>query len=240
MDKTPISSSLEPPAEPPVEPLASKRRPPPDHSHDRLSLPLDQRLLISTFSAFACGTVLGYTTTSRLAALRFRAENAHRLPISQPGWYLYHKSKNYYKLAKGIPAGLRSGVWLASWTAVFFIVEESMDVFRGTWRAGRSLSEMQGVSELEVGTMDRCVQGSRDFLSSGVAGMVTGGLWSAWNCFPMVTAARTIRIGLLAGSGYGLGQDFLAWARGKSGGIVNVAESWIYRGAKNRAWKEEE
>ncbi|KAF1955110.1 hypothetical protein CC80DRAFT_493436 [Byssothecium circinans] len=207
---------------------------------DRLSLPFDQRLLLSTFTAFACGTFLGYTTTSRLAALRFRAENAHRLPMSQPGWYLYHKSKNYYKLQKGIPAGLRSGFWIASWTSIFFIIEESMDVFRGTWRAGRSLREMEGVSELEPQRMEKCVQGSRDFVSSGVAGMVTGGLWSAWNGFPMVTAARTIRIGLFAGLGYGLAQDFLTWARGKSGGVVNDAESWIYRGAKNRVRKEDD
>ncbi|KAF2638833.1 hypothetical protein P280DRAFT_63821 [Massarina eburnea CBS 473.64] len=214
-------------------------KPPKPLSPDRLSLPFDQRLLLSTFTALACGTFLGYTTTSRLAALRFRAENAHRLPQSQPGWYLYHKSKNYYKLKKGIPAGIRSGFWLASWTSIFFIIEESMDVFRGTWRAGRSLSEMEGVSELHVQKMETCIQNSRDFASSGVAGMVTGGLWSAWNAFPIITAARTIRIGLFAGLGYGLGQDFLTWARGKSGGVVNDAESWIYRGAKNRATAEE-
>lgn len=184
--------------------------------------------------------MLGYLTTSRLAALRFRAENAHRLPQSQPGWYLYHKSKNYYKLSQGIPAGLRSGAYLSLWSGIFFVIEESLDVFRGTWRAGRTFSEMEGVSELEVKRMDKEIECSRDYLSSTVAGMVTGGLWSVANKFPMVTAARTIRLGLVAGLGYGVAQDALTWARGKTGGVVNDAESWIYRGAKNRRTKEEQ
>ena len=115
-----------------------------------------------------------------------------------------------------------------------------MDVFRGTWRAGRSLTEMEGVSELDMKSVDSGVQGSRDFLSSMVAGMVTGGMWSAWNKFNVVTAARTIRLGLFAGLGYGVAQDALAWARGKTGGVVGDAESWIYRGAKNRMKKKEE
>ncbi|CAI6334699.1 unnamed protein product [Periconia digitata] len=209
-------------------------------SPDRLSLSFDRRLLLASFSSFSCGAILGYTTTSRLAALRFRAENAHRLPNTQPGWYLYHKSKNYYKLTKGIPAGIRAGAKLSLWTGIFFIIEESLDVFRGTWRAGRTFSEMEGVSELEVKRMDEEIQCSRDFVSSAVAGMVTGGLWSAVNKFPMVTAARTIRVGVLAGLGFGVAQDALSWGRGKTGGVVNDAESWIYKGAKNRRKKEEE
>lgn len=202
-------------------------------------MPFDRRLLLATFTSFTCGSALGYLNVSRLASLRFRAENAHRLPISQPGWYLYHKSKNYYKLKYGITAGIRSGAYLAAWTSIFFLVEESMDVFRGTWMAGRTIEEMEGVSELDIERVDTGVEKSRDFLSSVVAGMVTGGLWSAWNKFPVLTAARTIRMGLFAGLGYGVAQDALTWARGKTGGVVNDEESWIYRGAKNRRQSKE-
>ncbi|PVH93467.1 hypothetical protein DM02DRAFT_619266 [Periconia macrospinosa] len=233
----------ETPAEPPSDTPVSTSSPSstsPTHSPHRLSLPFDRRLLLASFASFSCGTFLGYLNTSRMAALRFRAENAHRLPSTQPGWYLYHKSKSYYKFQQGIPAALRSGAYLSLWTGIFFVIEESMDVFRGTWRAGRTFSEMEGVSELEVNRMDKEIECSRDYLSSTIAGMVTGGLWSATNKFPMVTAARTIRIGLLAGLGYGVTQDALTWARGKTGGIVNDAESWIYRGAKNRQKKEEQ
>ncbi|KAF2792834.1 hypothetical protein K505DRAFT_325890 [Melanomma pulvis-pyrius CBS 109.77] len=194
----------------------------------------DKRMLLAGFSSFSCGFLLGSTHAGRLASLRFRAENAHRLPISQPGWYLYHKSKNYYKMKAGISEGMRKGVWLATWASIFFIIEESLDVFRGTWRAGRTLEEMEGVDELDFRDMNKSVDKSRDCLSSAVAGMVTGGLWSAWNMFPMVTAARTIRMGVLVGLGYGLTQDAMTWVRGRSVGYVDEAESWVYRGAKNR------
>jgi hypothetical protein len=229
------SSRLDPDSHNDIDsPPSTATSPPIARSPERLGMPFDRRLLLATFTSFSCGSMLGYLNTSRLASLRFRAENAHRLPISQPGWYLYHKSKNYYKLKYGITAGLRSGAYLAGWTSLFFLVEESMDVFRGTWRAGRTFMEMEGVSELDIEKVDTGVEKSRDFLSSVVAGMVTGGLWSAWNKFPVLTAARTIRMGLFAGLGYGVFQDSLTWARGKTGGVVNDAESWIYKGAKNR------
>ena len=196
-------------------------------------MPFDRRLLLTLTLSSLCGFTLGSTSAGRLASLRFRAENAHRLPFSQPGWYLYHKSKNYYKWRYGIVAGLRQAGMLAAWSSVFFVVEESLDVFRGTWRAGRSIQEMEGVDELDISRIDRGVGRSRDFWSSACAGMVTGGLWSAWHQFPMSTAARTIRMGLFVGTGYGLCQDGITYVRGRWGG-EEEGESWVYRGARNR------
>ena len=63
--------------------------------------------------------------------------------------------------------------------------------------------------------------------------MVTGGLWSAWHQFPVSTASRTIRMGLVVGLGYGLAQDALVWAKRRYG-MGEEGESWIYKGAKNR------
>ena len=203
---------------------------------ERLGMTFDTRMLLALSSSFLCGFTLGASHSGHLASMRFRAENAHRLPISQPGWYLYHKSKNYYKWKEGIAVGLRRGAHLAAWTSVFFVIEESMDVFRGTWRAGRTLAEMEGVDELDMRDMHKSVGLQRDFWSSAGAGMVTGGLWSAWNGFSMVTAARTIRLGLLVGAGYGLAQDGLMWAKRKYG--LDEGESWTYTGAKNRMKKE--
>ncbi|KAH4212786.1 hypothetical protein HBH64_013110 [Parastagonospora nodorum] len=198
----------------------------------RLGMPFDRRLLLTTFLSGLCGFTLGSTSAGRLASLRFRAENAHRLPISQPGWYLYHKSKNYYKWRAGITEGLRKGGLVAAWSSVFFIVEESLDIFRGTWRAGRSLSEMEGVDELDIARVDRGVGKSRDAWSSAGAGMVTGGLWSAWHGFPVSTAGRTIRMGVLGGLGFGLVQDGVRWAKERWG--EEEGESWVRLGAKNR------
>lgn len=200
----------------------------------RLGMPFDRRLLLTTTLSFISGFTLGSTTTGRLASLRFRAENAHRLPISQPGWYLYHKSKNYYKWRAGIVEGVRKGGMVAAWSSVFFIVEESLDVFRGTWRAGRTVEEMEGVDELSLKRLDKGVGGSRDFISSACAGMVTGGLWSACHQFPLSTAARTIRMGLVVGLGYGLMQDGVGWAKAKWVPEGSEGESWLYKGARNR------
>jgi hypothetical protein len=226
-------------SENPLESLATPPRPAHHHpSAPRLDMPFDRRLLLTTSLAFISGFTLGSLSAGHMASLRFRAENAHRLPVSNPGWYLYHKSKNYYKWRFGIVEGLRKGSYLAAWSSVFFIVEESLDVFRGTWRAGRTMEEMEGVDELDIRRIDRGVDGSRDFLSSGLAGMVTGGLWSAWHQFPVTTAARTIRLGLVVGLGFGLGQDGLSGAKTRWGG-EHDGESWIYRGARNRQIEED-
>lgn len=201
-------------------------------------MPFDRRLLLTTALAFTSGFTLGSMTAGRAASLRFRAENAHRLPISNPGWYLYHKSKNYYKWKFGIVEGLKKGTYIAAWSTVFFIFEESLDVFRGTWRAGRTIKEMEGVDELDMRRIEGGIYRSRDAASSAMAGMVTGGLWSVTHGFPVTMAARTIRMGLLVGLGYGLGQDGLAWLKEKYGG-GEQGESWLYKGARNRVIEED-
>ncbi|CAO2649905.1 Nn.00g011970.m01.CDS01 [Neocucurbitaria sp. VM-36] len=236
-----ITRSSDAQSTPPAEFLSTpaKPSPSPPNTAPRLGMPFDRRLLLTTTLSFLSGFTLGSISTGHMASLRFRAENAHRLPISQPGWYLYHKSKNYYKWRYGVVEGLRKGSYVAAWTSVFFIVEESLDVFRGTWSAGRTMAEMEGVDELDIKRIDRGVDRSRDFLSSAMAGMVTGGLWSAWHQFPISTAARTIRLGLLVGLGYGLGQDGLALARERWGDGGAEGESWIYKGARNRQVADE-
>ncbi|KAF2737651.1 hypothetical protein EJ04DRAFT_510094 [Polyplosphaeria fusca] len=213
---------------------------PRSYPHERLGLPFDQRLLAGLFFSFSSGFIIGSWHAGHAASLRFRAENAHRLPVSSAGWYLYHKSKNYYKWKHGITTGLRKGGFVATWATMFFTVEESLDVFRGTWRAGRTLYEMEGVDELEMAELDASVTRSRDFWSSAIAGMATGGLWSAWNAFPMQTAARTIRMGLLVGLGYGWGQDAIKYVRRRWVPEVGPEERWIYQNARVPLKKKQE
>ncbi len=223
----------------PKPPPQSQPLPPYHISAPRLGMPFDRRLLLTTTLSFLSGFTLGSITAGHTASLRFRAENAHRLPISQPGWYLYYKSKNYYKWKVGVVEGLRKGSYIALWSTIFFLVEESLDVFRGTWIAGRTLKEMEGVDELDIARVERGVDGSRDFISSGMAGMATGGLWSVWYQFPVSTAARTIRLGLFAGLGFGLAQDGLSWAKRRYGLDQEEGESWLYSGARNRRLAKE-
>src|SRR4051812_27895784 len=99
------TSSLSPPPPPPASistappnaaPSPSTKRRRPDRSYDftpRLHMPFTSRLLLANFFASSAGFFLGAGIGSRKAALRFRAENAHRFPKSQKGWYFYHRSK---------------------------------------------------------------------------------------------------------------------------------------------------
>ncbi|KAF1351208.1 hypothetical protein BDV97DRAFT_270330, partial [Delphinella strobiligena] len=169
--------------------------------NDRLSLPFALRLPLTTTLAFTTGFVLGAAHGGHTAALRFRAENAHRLPSSQVGWYLYHKSKNYNAMLGGIKEGFKMGIRVGGWTAVFFAVEEAVDRLRGQFR---------------------------DFLSTIVAALGTAGAFSAWNRFPVETAARTARLGLKVGAGFGLVQDLLGFMRGRRLGYVEFVKRHLF------------
>jgi len=97
----------------------------------RLSLPTPTRLLLATTSSFLLGMGLGLSHGSQSAGLRFRAENAHRLPSSPTGWYLYHKSKNYHMALGGVKEGLKMGAKMSVWTGLFFAIEDAWDEVRG-------------------------------------------------------------------------------------------------------------
>jgi hypothetical protein len=154
----------------------------------RLSLPFQLRLPAGAAAAFLGGACLGISYGARTAGLRFRAEHAHKLPTSSTGWYLYHKSKNYHVMLGGVKEGLRMGTKLGFWVGGFFAVEEAIDQVRG---------------------------GTPDFLSSVVAGLSVAGGFSAWNRFPLLTAARTAKVGLLSGLAFGLAQDALGVVKGQ-------------------------
>ena len=94
------------------------------------------------------------------------------------------------------------------WVGGFFTVEEAVDRFRG---------------------------GRRDFFSTVIAGLSVAGGFSAWSesreglryvgfqvliaflpdRFPLITAARTAKVGLISGLAFGLAQDALNLAKGR-------------------------
>lgn len=101
-------------------------------TNSRIALPFPIRLLAASSTAFVTGMILGVLHGSETTALRYRAENAHRLPTTSTGWYLYHKSKNYQAAWGGVKEGAKMGGKIAFWTAGFFSVEECFDRWRGT------------------------------------------------------------------------------------------------------------
>ncbi|RFU32702.1 hypothetical protein B7463_g3613, partial [Scytalidium lignicola] len=163
----------------------------------RVSLPFGIRLPLATTISFLAGMALGISHGSQTAGLRFRAENAHRLPTTPTGWYLYHKSKNYNMALGGVKEGIKMGAKVSIWTSIFFGIEDMFDRYRGT----------------------------KDFLNTLVASLSVAGGFSLWNRFPLTTAARTAKSGLAIGLAYGLAQDALGAARGRRPGYSSPRQS---------------
>ncbi|TKA72260.1 hypothetical protein B0A55_06809 [Friedmanniomyces simplex] len=191
-------------------------------AHDRLSIPFPLRLPLALTLAAISGTVLGLSQGGLVAGLRFRAENAHRQPTTQTGWYLYHKSKNYHVALGGVLEGFKMAGKLGVWVGVFVAMEEGLD--RGRAGAVRVWRGVRGVKE-----EDGLVEGSRDFLSTMLAGLGTAGAFSAWNGFPVATTVRTAKMGAKVGLGFGVAEDvvtraFVNWVPGTKTACPRIHE----------------
>lgn len=125
----------------------------------RLSTPPIKRISLGVGGGAAAGIALGLSHGSTMASLVFRAENAHRLPTSKKGWYLYHRSKNYSMMLGGLKEGLRTAGRIGFWTGAFLGVEESIDQLR---------------------------RGRTDFSSTLVASLTVAGAFSLWSESEMV------------------------------------------------------
>lgn len=117
----------------------------------RLGIEVKDRLPYTAVSSFSAGMAIGSAHGTKMAAYRFRAENAHRFPTSAKGWYLYHRNKNYAVIVGGVKEGVKLGVKLSSAALAFCVFEETVDYMRH----------------------DR-----RDFLSSLTAGLSLSGIYS--------------------------------------------------------------
>ncbi|KAI9220501.1 hypothetical protein BC828DRAFT_367259 [Blastocladiella britannica] len=74
------------------------------------------------------GMLLGGAIGARTAGHQFLAEHAHHLPVTVPGWYFYHKQKNYRVVWGAVTRGLREAGRLGTVVAVFSAVETAVDV----------------------------------------------------------------------------------------------------------------
>lgn len=172
------------------------------HLNARLSIPFPVRLPLSVGVGLLSGFVLGTSKGGSEASYRYRAENAHRLPTTQTGWYLYHKSKNYHSIVGGVKEGLLMGGRLSAWAALFVSSEEVIDQLRGEGD-------------------DR----QRDTASTVCAAMTTAGLYSWMSGSDMFTAARIAKVALKVSLIYGLSQDLVSTLGGKQPAYVD----WLMR-----------
>ena len=170
---------------------------------DRLGWTPWPRIYTATAMAFSTGAFLGISKESRMSALRFRAENSHRMPVNKAGWFFYHKAKNAYVAKHAMTEGFIMGGRLAGWVALFFIVEHAMDEFR------------DDVEKLNFETGQAVHPGRhRDFLATTVAGLTVGGAFSAVRRMPSAQAAGMCKMGMVTGLGFGLVQDAIKLATG--------------------------
>jgi len=178
----------------------------------RLGLhPLFRISLISAMSLLA-GFGLGSAHGSTTAALRYRAENAHRTPTSRTGWYLYGKSRNYHAIVGGVTEGVINGGRFAAWTALFLTIEEGLDRARGKiFASGQDKEE------------GRLASGQRDFVNTVSAAVAFSGLYGWKNGLDRWSAQRLTRSAVRFAVPFGLAQDFLASLRGERPWYVN----WI-------------
>lgn len=190
---------------------ALAEQPPP-----RFNIKLGPHGGLATIVAFSTGLALGASHGTTRAALRFRAENAHRFPTDSAGWYQYHKSKNYVSMIGGLKDGMKLGTKLSVGVAGFCLLEEVINQAR---------------------------PGNRDFLSTVTAGLTFSGLYSLIGVYfcnktcvgskadtrgliarhDVYTAARTAKLGLKLSLAYGLAQDVLSSAKGEKPGYI----AWI-------------
>jgi len=180
------------------------------HANERLSIPFIIRAPLLLTSSFVVGFSLGGAYGGPIAAYRYRAENAHRLPTTQAGWYLYHKSKNYHSIVGGAKEGVKLGGVLCGWATIFMCCEEVVDRSRGRIFAKAD---------------DDVAYGQRDTASTVVAAMSTAGIYSWKKGLDKFTAARMAKIALKYSLLYGMVQDLAASLRGNRPAYVD----WVLR-----------
>jgi len=176
----------------PTERPLYPRGPPPREIdyNNRLSRTGPERLVFYFTNAFCAFWLVGFLRTRRLTAHQFLAENSHRLPTSDAGWYLYHRAKNYRTLWNGIKGGFRHGFLGGTMVYLYGYIEEFWD------------QEVRG--------------GKVDALGSLVAGTATAGVFGMWKGLGARTTWRYLRVGMGLGLLSGVVQDSIRWARGET------------------------
>jgi hypothetical protein len=193
---------------------------------ERLSINLNDRIGLSAIIGAASGLLIGTIKGSQDAGFRFRAENAHRLPTSQRGWFLYHKSKNYNMMLGGVREGFKQAQKFAFWTVLFFVLEEGID--HGRVRIAKEIQRWRRKDSLRLDDNASILASQRDALSSAFAGLGSAGFFSIFSRFPAPTMARTMKMGMKAGLAFGLFQDGLSLLKGRQIGYVEVVKFHVF------------
>ncbi|KIV97373.1 hypothetical protein PV10_01131 [Exophiala mesophila] len=181
--------------------------------NERLTVPVLIRAPLLMTAAFFTGFATGSSHGSIKAGARFRAENAHRLPVTEKGWYLYHKSKNNNMMLGGMKEGFKFGSVCTLWATLFMATEEVVDRSRARIFARKD---------------DEVAMGQRDAASTVIAAMTVAGLYSWKQRFDRFAAAGTARHALRYSLAYGLAQDVVATLQGSPPGYLQWLKNKVF------------
>lgn len=76
------------------------------------------------------GFLIGALIRGRQTGLQFTAENWHRKPTTQRGWYLYHRNKNYNIAWGAIKGGFGHALKFGLFLGGFFGADIAIDMWR--------------------------------------------------------------------------------------------------------------
>ncbi|KAG5367920.1 hypothetical protein CJU90_0101 [Yarrowia sp. C11] len=155
-------------------------------STQRFNTKPEARILSVLIATASFGFLSGFYTGYKRNALRFLAENSHRMPKTVQGWYYYHKNKNYHVLSGGMALGFKYAATMTTCGLAFFGLEAYLDHTRGTI----------------------------DFFNTLASTMTAGSVYSLWYRLSRQQALNNLRRGAVAGLALGLAQDGLRYARG--------------------------
>ena len=94
-------------------------------------MPPGARTALGMANAGFLGITSGFIREYQSAALRFRAENAHRTPRTEKNWYYYHSAKWYYAMTEGMISSLKWGLRMSAITGGYLQLENAVDNIRG-------------------------------------------------------------------------------------------------------------
>ncbi|KAK9459039.1 uncharacterized protein V1516DRAFT_680768 [Lipomyces oligophaga] len=158
-----------------------------NYDDPRLEIPTILRLpgifLFSSFVTLPMGAYRG----GKVAALRFLAENSHRLPTAVQGWYWYHKRKNYVIMHSAMKESASFTLRTFAFLGCMFGAEAVLDAVRGRI----------------------------DFLNTMVATTATGFAYAFRKQIPFSQVRNTMKYGAKVGLAFGLLQDVIRAYQGQ-------------------------
>lgn len=155
-------------------------------STQRFNTKPEARMLSVIIATTSFGFLSGFYSGYKRSALRFLAENSHRMPKTVQGWYYYHKNKNYHVLSGGMATGFKYSAIMTGCGIAFFGLEAYLDHARGTI----------------------------DFFNTLSAAVAAGSVYSIFYRLSRRQVINTVKRGAVAGLVLGLAQDGLRYVRG--------------------------